>query len=109
MVVPTNSVEYKAAERAMEATFGKKPLPQRGGGSIPIVATLDQVLAAGSVLIVLIVELLNSGIEAAIDRISFEHHELSGRAKDDAGAAVLLSLALCGAVWLAAIWQRVTA
>ena len=54
-------------------------------------------------------ELLNSGIEAAIDRISFEHHELSGRAKDYASAAVFLSLVLCGAVWLAAIWQRLTA
>jgi acetylornithine deacetylase/succinyl-diaminopimelate desuccinylase-like protein len=50
VVVPTNSVEYKAAEKAMEATFGKKPLPQRGGGSIPIVAMFDQVLDARSVL-----------------------------------------------------------
>jgi len=50
VVVPTNSVEYKAAEKAMEATFGKKPLPQRGGGSIPIVAMFDQVLSARSVL-----------------------------------------------------------
>jgi len=50
VVVPTNSVEYKAAERAMETTFGKKPLPQRGGGSIPIVAMFDQVLDARSVL-----------------------------------------------------------
>ena len=50
VVVPTNSVEYKAAEKAMEATFGKKPLPQFGGGSIPIVAMFDQVLYARSVL-----------------------------------------------------------
>jgi len=50
VVVPTNSVEYKAAEKAMETTFGKKPLPQRGGGSIPIVAMFDQVLDARSVL-----------------------------------------------------------
>lgn len=70
---------------------------------------IEVALLAGTVLIVLIVELLNSGIEAAIDRISFEHHELSGRAKDYASAAVLLSLALCGAVWLAAIWQRLLA
>jgi acetylornithine deacetylase/succinyl-diaminopimelate desuccinylase-like protein len=48
--VPTNSVEYKAAEKAMEQAFGKKPLPQRGGGSIPIVAMFDQVLDAKSVL-----------------------------------------------------------
>ncbi|MCB0528261.1 MAG: M20/M25/M40 family metallo-hydrolase, partial [Saprospiraceae bacterium] len=50
VVVPTDSVEYKAAEKAMETTFGKKPLPQRGGGSIPIVAMFDQVLKAKSVL-----------------------------------------------------------
>jgi acetylornithine deacetylase/succinyl-diaminopimelate desuccinylase-like protein len=50
VVVPTNSVEYKAAEKAMEKAFGKKPLPQRGGGSIPIVAMFDQVLKAKSML-----------------------------------------------------------
>ena len=50
VVVPTDSVEYKASEKAMEQTFGKKPLPQRGGGSIPIVAMFDQVLKAKSVL-----------------------------------------------------------
>ena len=57
-------------------------------------------------LLVLIVELLNSGIEAAIDRVSFEMHDLSKRAKDLASAAVLLSLLLCAGVWLAALWQR---
>ncbi|MEI6408733.1 MAG: dipeptidase [Bacteroidota bacterium] len=50
VVIPTNSVEYKAAEKALEATFGKKPLPQRGGGSIPIVAMFEGVLNARSVL-----------------------------------------------------------
>ena len=64
-------------------------------------------LLAGSVLLVLIVELLNSGLEAAVDRISLDLHELSGRAKDYGSAAVLLSLLLAGGVWLAAIVQRV--
>ncbi len=50
VVVPTDSVEYRAAEKAMELTFGKKPLPQRGGGSIPIVAMFQQVLGVHSVL-----------------------------------------------------------
>ena len=54
----------------------------------------------------MIVELLNSGIEAAIDRVSFELHELSKRAKDLASAAVMLSLVLCGGIWAAALWQR---
>lgn len=64
-------------------------------------------LLAGSVVLVMIVELLNSGIEAAIDRVSFELHDLSKRAKDLASAAVFLSLVLCGCIWVAAIWNRV--
>ena len=63
-------------------------------------------LLAGSVLLVMIVELLNSGIEAVVDRVSYERHELSKRAKDIASAAVLLSLLLCAGVWAAALWQR---
>ena len=66
-------------------------------------------LLAGSVLLVLIVELLNSGIEAAIDRVSYELHDLSKRAKDLASAAVLLSLLLCAGVWTAALWHRFAA
>jgi diacylglycerol kinase (ATP) len=60
-------------------------------------------LMIGSVLAVLIVELLNSAIEAAVDRISEEHHALSNRAKDSASAAVLLSLVCCALVWLLVI------
>ena len=67
---------------------------------------VETALLMASVLLVLIVELLNSGIEAAIDRVSFEIHDLSKRAKDLASAAVLLSLVLCGGVWLAALWHR---
>lgn len=65
-------------------------------------------MLAGSVLLVMIVELLNSGIEAVVDRVSFELHDLSKRAKDLASAAVFLSLMLCTAIWLAAIWHRVS-
>ena len=74
-----------------------------GRGWLEITALL------ASVLLVLIVELLNSGIEAAIDRISLEVHELSRRAKDLASAAVFLSLVLCAMVWGAALWQRLLA
>lgn len=66
----------------------------------------EVVLLAGSVWLVLIVELLNSGIEAAIDRVSFELHDLSKRAKDLASAAVFLSLLLCGGIWASALWHR---
>ncbi|MDO5625233.1 MAG: diacylglycerol kinase [Pseudomonadota bacterium] len=60
-------------------------------------------LLAGSVLLVMIVELLNTGIETAIDRIGPEWHDLSKRAKDMGSAAVLLSLLLAGGIWLAAL------
>lgn len=63
-------------------------------------------LLLGSAVLVLIVELLNSGIEAAVDRVSFELHDLSKRAKDFASAAVFLALLLCASIWLAALWQR---
>jgi len=60
-------------------------------------------LLAGTVILVMIVELLNTGIESAIDRIGPEWHELAKRAKDTGSAAVLLSLLLCIAVWAAAL------
>lgn len=63
-------------------------------------------LLLGSLLLVLIVELLNSAIEAVVDRVSFELHELSKRSKDIASAAVLLSLLLAAGVWAAAVWQH---
>lgn len=67
---------------------------------------VEVALLAGTVLLVMVVELLNTGIEAAIDRIGPEWHELSKRAKDMGSAAVLLSLLLCAGIWLAATWTR---
>lgn len=68
---------------------------------------LEVALLAGSVLLLLIVELLNTAVETAIDRIGPEWHALSGRAKDMGSAAVLLSLLLCTGIWLAAIYEKV--
>lgn len=67
---------------------------------------VEVALLAGSVMLVMVVELLNTGIEAAIDRIGPEWHELSKRAKDMGSAAVLLSLLTCGGIWAAAIYER---
>lgn len=67
---------------------------------------VEVVLLAGVVLIVMIVELLNTGVESAIDRIGPEWHDLSKRAKDMGSAAVLLSLLLCAGTWCAALWSR---
>ena len=64
---------------------------------------------AGSVVLVMVVELLNTGIETAVDRIGPEWHALSKRAKDMGSAAVLLSLLLCGGIWGAALWHHILA
>ncbi len=60
---------------------------------------IERALLVGSVLVVLIVELLNTGIEAVVDRIGPERHELSGLAKDVGSTAVLLSFTLLAVVW----------
>ena len=70
---------------------------------------LEVALLAGSVVFVMVVELLNTGIESAIDRIGPEWHELAKRAKDMGSAAVLLSLLLCAAIWTAAIYSHLSA
>lgn len=67
---------------------------------------VQAVLLAGSVVLVLIVELLNSAIEATVDRISLDQHPLAKQAKDVGSAAVMLALLLCGGVWLSAIYLR---
>jgi len=63
------------------------------------VSPVEHIILFGSVILVLIVELLNSSVEAAIDRISFEKHDLSQRAKDFGSAAVMLALILCLFSW----------
>ena len=62
-------------------------------------------LLAGTVLVVMIVELLNTAIESCVDRIGPEWHDLSKRAKDMGSAAALLSMLLCMGVWSAALWS----
>ncbi len=76
------------------------PLGIKLGGS-----GIEQAILAGSWLGVLIVEILNSAIEAAIDRIGLEHHPLSGKAKDFGSAAVLLSIAFALGVWGLVLWD----
>lgn len=65
-----------------------------GNGSI------EKVLLVGSVLLVLVAELLNSAVESVVDRIGSEFHELSGRAKDIGSAAVFVAMVICGLTWL---------
>lgn len=63
-------------------------------------STIELALLIGSLLLVLMVELLNSAVEAAVDRVSGDHHELSGRAKDIGSAAVFMSLVNAAVIWL---------
>ena len=67
---------------------------------------LEVAVLCASVVLVLIVELLNTAVETAIDRIGPEWHDLSKRAKDMGSAAVLLSLLLCAGIWSAALVHR---
>ena len=60
---------------------------------------VERALLIGSLIVVLIVELLNSAVEATVDRISFENHRLAKRAKDIGSAAVMLSLLNAALVW----------
>lgn len=62
-------------------------------------STLERVMMIGSVLLVLIVELVNSAIEATVDRVSLERHQLAKRAKDIGSAAVLIALINAAVVW----------
>ncbi|EKK9971382.1 diacylglycerol kinase [Vibrio parahaemolyticus] len=63
------------------------------------VTTLERVLMISSLLLILIVELINSAVEAVVDRVSDDWHELSGRAKDTGSAAVFVALFLALFVW----------
>ena len=60
----------------------------------------ERVLLLGSLVLLIIVELLNSGLEAIVDRVGSEHHELSGRAKDMGSAAVFIALLNVALVWI---------
>jgi diacylglycerol kinase (ATP) len=66
---------------------------------------VERAVLIGVLLLVLIVEVLNSSVEAVVDRIGHEHHELSGLAKDQGSAAVLLSIVNAGIVWLLVLFS----
>lgn len=79
--------------------------------SVPLAFWLAQsvaqaVMLIATVLLILIVEVLNTAIEAVVDRIGPEHHALSGEAKDLGSLAVLMAAVLAGAAWLAVLAER---
>ena len=84
-----------AFRQEVAATIILVPLGLWLGGS-----GIERALLVGSWLLVLVVELLNSGIEAIVDRIGPERHELSGRAKDIGSATVLLTILIAALTWV---------
>ncbi|NNF95622.1 MAG: diacylglycerol kinase [Halobacteria archaeon] len=66
---------------------------------------VDYSILIGSLLLVIIVELLNSAVEAVVDRMGDEHHKLAGRAKDMGSAAVFVSLVNVGVIWSMYVYQ----
>lgn len=68
------------------------------------VTTIERVLMISSLLFVLVVELLNSAVEAVVDRIGPEHHHLAGQAKDMGSAAVFIAMGMAIFVWVSIIW-----
>lgn len=69
---------------------------------------MERALLIGSLILVLVVELLNSAVEAAVNRSGLERHELAGRAKDLAAAAVLLAIGLAVVVWGFVLAERLS-
>jgi diacylglycerol kinase (ATP) len=64
------------------------------------VTPLERLMMIGTLVLVMIVEILNSAIETVVDRVSYDKHKLSGRAKDYGSLAVLLTILLALATWL---------
>jgi diacylglycerol kinase (ATP) len=96
--------KYEEAFR-IEATFGCVCIPLSffvGQG------LTHQLLLVMSCALVILAELFNSAIEAAVDRFGSEMHPLSGQAKDIGSAAVLTTLILFAIVWIPSLWQRFT-
>lgn len=109
---------YKAAEyswKGLKAAWqNEAAFRQEASAAIPLillsfwldVSSIERILLIGSVVLVCVVELLNSAVECAIDRIGPEFHVLSGRAKDIGSAAVLLTIILAIFVWVSIFWPR---
>lgn len=71
------------------------------------ITAVERILLVGAVFLVMIVELLNTGIEAVVDRVGYERHELAGLAKDMGSAAVLVAIVLAIFVWVSILSQFV--
>lgn len=68
------------------------------------ITKIEQIMMIGCLVLVVIVELMNSAVEAVVDRVGSEWHELSGRAKDIGSAAVLIALIFSAFTWMFILW-----
>lgn len=94
-----------------EAAFRQEALLLLVGAVVAFALDFDsltRVLLLATLLLVIAVELLNSAIEAVVDRIGLEQHDLSGRAKDLGSAAVLVTLIIALLVWVVVLWNYFT-
>ncbi len=111
-IIDATGYSWKGIQAAWknEAAFRQESLLLLAGVLISCflpVSILEQAALIGSLILLIIVELLNSAVEAAIDRIGDEHHELSGRAKDMGSAAVFFALVLAAVIWISVIYNAV--
>lgn len=110
-IIKAAGYSYKGLSAAWqhEAAFRQEPVVTVLAIILAVwldVGAIARILLIGSVALVMIVEILNSAIEAVVDRIGSEHHELSGRAKDMGSAAVSLAIVLALFVWGTVLWQH---
>ena len=71
------------------------------------ISSMEKAFLISTLFLLLIVELMNSALEAVVDRIGSEHHELSGRAKDIASSAVFVTFVMIGITWPLILWQPI--
>ena len=106
-----NTVNGLRAAASSEAAFRQEVVALAVGVPLAFLIATDTWLRfalIGVIVAILIVELLNTAIEKLADRVTLQQDPMIGRAKDMGSAAVGLTLLLAGAVWLTAIWERLS-
>ncbi|GKW08064.1 diacylglycerol kinase [Pectobacterium carotovorum] len=110
-IIKATGYSFKGLKQAWqhEAAFRQETILTLVGVIIACllpVTLVEKLLLIGSVVLIMLFELANSAIEAVVDRIGPEHHELSGRAKDIGSAAVFVAILLAAIVWGSILWQH---
>ena len=107
-----NTLNGLRTAAASEAAFRQELIALALAVPLALLIATDwwvRVALIGMVVVILIVELLNTAIEKLADRVTLDHDPIIGSVKDMGSAAVGLALLLAGAVWLLALWERIAA